>query len=58
MASGIRVAADSLERFASSLFQAAGVPLEEADLVSASLVGSNLRGHDSHGVVRIPRYLP
>ena len=58
MGSGIRVAADSLLRFASGLFQAAGVPLDEADLVSTSLVGSNLRGHDSHGVVRIPGYLP
>ena len=58
MGSGIRVAADSLVRFASGLFQAAGVPLDEADLVSTSLVGSNLRGHDSHGVVRIPGYLP
>jgi len=58
MVSGICVDAELLTRFASSLFQAAGVPGDEADLVSASLVGSNLRGHDSHGVVRIPRYLP
>ena len=58
MRSGIRVTADSLEQFASSLFQAAGVPADESDLVSASLVGSNLRGHDSHGVVQIPHYLP
>jgi len=57
MASGIRVDAELLTRFASSLFQAAGVPRDEADLVSTSLVGSNLRGHDSHGVVRIPGYL-
>jgi len=58
MASDICVDAELLTQFASSLFQAAGVPRDEADLVSASLVGSNLRGHDSHGVVRIPRYLP
>ena len=56
--SGVCVDAELLTRFASSLFQAAGVPEDEADLVSTSLVGSNLRGHDSHGVVRIPRYLP
>lgn len=56
--SGVCVDAELLTRFASSLFQAAGVPDDEADLVSTSLVGSNLRGHDSHGVVRIPRYLP
>ena len=58
MGSGIRVDSESLTRFATSLFQAAGVPEDEAELVSKSLVGSNLRGHDSHGVVRIPRYLP
>ena len=58
MDSGIRVDSESLTRFAMSLFEAAGVPEDEAELVSISLVGSNLRGHDSHGVVRIPRYLP
>jgi len=58
MEPGIRVDSESLTRFATSLFLAAGVPVEEAELVSISLVGSNLRGHDSHGVVRIPRYLP
>jgi uncharacterized oxidoreductase len=58
MDSGIRVDSESLTRFAMSLFGAAGVPEDEAELVSISLVGSNLRGHDSHGVVRIPGYLP
>ena len=58
MDSGIRVDSESLTQFAISLFGAAGVPEDEAELVSISLVGSNLRGHDSHGVVRIPRYLP
>ncbi|MBQ17823.1 MAG: dehydrogenase [Planctomycetaceae bacterium] len=54
----LQIPADQLIRFGSSIFQAAGVPVEEADIVATSLVGSNLRGHDSHGVVRIPRYLP
>ena len=43
--------------FASALFQAAGVNEEEAEVVSRSLVNSNLRGHDSHGVVRVTEYL-
>jgi uncharacterized oxidoreductase len=30
---------------------------EEALVVARSLVESNLRGHDSHGVIRIPQYL-
>lgn len=46
-----------LTRFASSLFRAAGVSPAEADLVALSLVQSNLRGHDSHGVMRIPFYI-
>ena len=58
MVSGVLVESGLLTRFASALFQSSGVPLDESDLVSSSLVGANLRGHDSHGVVRIPRYLP
>lgn len=39
------------------MFEAAGVPGDEAALVAGNLVGANLRGHDSHGVMRIPQYL-
>lgn len=46
-----------LTRFSSALFCAAGVAPAEADLVAHSLVQSNLRGHDSHGVMRIPFYI-
>jgi uncharacterized oxidoreductase len=52
-----RVAAEELNRFASRLLEAAGVPSDEAAVVAANLVGANLRGHDSHGVLRIPQYL-
>ena len=30
---------------------------EEADRIGRSLVGANLTGHDSHGVIRVPRYV-
>jgi LDH2 family malate/lactate/ureidoglycolate dehydrogenase len=50
-------AADRLIRIGSDLFAAAGTPRDVADLVATSLVDSNLAGHDSHGVVRIPQYL-
>jgi uncharacterized oxidoreductase len=46
-----------LTRFATELFEAAGVPGDEASIVATSLVGANLRGHDSHGVMRIPQYI-
>jgi uncharacterized oxidoreductase len=41
----------------SAIFQAAGAPADIADLVARSLVGSNLAGHDSHGVIQIPGYV-
>ncbi len=39
------------------IFLAAGVPPEVAHTVGQSLVESNLAGHDSHGVIRVPQYL-
>jgi len=36
---------------------AAGADEEEARSVAESLVGANLRGHDSHGVMRLPSYV-
>ncbi len=47
----------ALTEFAIDLLAAGGVGREEAALVGRSLVGANLRGHDSHGVMRIPYYL-
>lgn len=46
-----------LIRFAAALFRASGVPDADSELVAVSLVESNLRGHDSHGVMRIPFYI-
>ncbi len=51
------LAASVLTEFAQQLFIAAGVPHEEASRVALSLVDSNLVGHDSHGVIRIPQYI-
>ena len=46
-----------LQRFASALFAAAGVAPPMADEWAKSLVWANLRGVDSHGVLRIPGYI-
>lgn len=43
--------------FTSSLFVAAGVTRDMAHEWAGILVWANLRGVDSHGVIRIPRYL-
>lgn len=48
---------EALLEFSSSLLSAGGADEHEAQVVAHSLVESNLRGHDSHGVMRIPFYL-
>ena len=51
------ISPDSLNDFASAMFQAAGVGEHEAEICARSLVGANLRGYDSHGVMRMPFYV-
>jgi uncharacterized oxidoreductase len=46
-----------LTEFATGLLSAGGLDAEEAALVGRSLVGANLLGYDSHGMMRIPFYL-
>lgn len=46
-----------LTEFATQLLAEGGVGGDEARKVAESLVDANLRGHDSHGVMRIPSYL-
>ena len=43
--------------FARNLLSAGGATPSEADIVADSLVQANLRGHDSHGAMRIPFYV-
>jgi len=49
--------ATTLTEFTRQLLVAGGVGGEESQLVAVSLVEANLRGHDSHGVMRVPFYL-
>jgi len=51
------VAPDALTRFTRALFERAGVPENDAAKVAEVLVWANLRGVDSHGVLRVPGYL-
>ena len=46
-----------LQQVAQAIFQGAGSPEGEAHLVSSMLMKSSLTGHDSHGIIRIPRYM-
>jgi LDH2 family malate/lactate/ureidoglycolate dehydrogenase len=54
---GASVMPDALERFATSVFARAGLPQADAAVVAEVLVWANLRGVDTHGVTRIPRYV-
>jgi len=51
------LSADELTALCRRIFVAAGTPPEVAHRVAESLVESNLVGHDSHGVIRVPQYL-
>lgn len=48
---------DALQKFAEGLLAAGGASSAEASRVAKSLVDANLRGYDSHGVMRIPYYV-
>ena len=52
-----RVAADALRGFVAAIFRAVGCDEAEAGRIATSLVAANLTGHDSHGVIRVPRYV-
>ena len=45
-----------LERTSTRIFEKLGAPPGDAAWISRLLVLANLRGHDSHGVIRIPQY--
>ena len=46
-----------LNRFTTQIFERAGMPREHAEIEADVLVWANLRGVDSHGVLRIPWYV-
>ena len=52
-----KIKAERLEEIGRALFVAAGTPEEEAALVMRHIVGANLVGHDSHGIIQIPTYI-
>lgn len=53
----MNVRANDLEMFSREIFKRAGLSEEHAQTQANILVWANLRGVDSHGVLRIPRYL-
>lgn len=51
------VPAKTLTDFITAIYRHAGVHDEEAARIAHYLVSANLTGHDSHGVIRTPRYV-
>src|SRR5689334_2899133 len=51
------VAAARLTELVAAIMQAAGSSVEESRTIARRLVDSNLVGHDSHGVIRVSKYL-
>jgi uncharacterized oxidoreductase len=51
------LAAPKLTQLVAAIMHAAGCGEGEAATIARRLVDSNLVGHDSHGVLRVPRYL-
>jgi len=49
--------AKELREFVARIFVKAGCSESESELVGRLLVEANLAGHDSHGVIRVPRYV-
>lgn len=51
------VSANAMMALITEIFMLAGCEPPEAERISTRLTGANLRGHDSHGVIRTPRYV-
>ncbi len=53
----IRIGKAELSAFVGAIFEAVGLSKEHAGEWAKMLVWANLRGTDSHGIIRIPRYI-
>jgi uncharacterized oxidoreductase len=51
------ISVDTLQGFIAEIFVAAGCSADEAGRIGLHLISANLTGHDSHGVIRVPRYV-
>ncbi len=48
---------EALKQLVGKIFAAAGSHAHEAERIAHYLVEANLTGHDSHGVIQVPRYV-
>ncbi|WP_420392958.1 Ldh family oxidoreductase [Acuticoccus sp.] len=52
-----RIDPNALEAFVADMLRRTGVPAEDAAIAAASLVGADVRGMNSHGMIRLPVYV-
>jgi LDH2 family malate/lactate/ureidoglycolate dehydrogenase len=52
-----RVPASAVAAFVKRAFEAAGIPAGDAEILAGLMVEADLRGSDTHGVIRLPLYL-
>ena len=53
----VRISAREAQDFCAECFEKYGVPRGDAENIADNLVMANLRGVDSHGIIRIPFYI-
>jgi LDH2 family malate/lactate/ureidoglycolate dehydrogenase len=53
----VRVPANRLAAFIAHAFIAAGLPAADAEILAGLMVEADLRGSDTHGVIRLPLYV-
>ncbi len=51
------VSVDPLQRLIGDIFRAEGCSAEESGRIASGLMSASLTGHESHGVLRTPRYV-
>ena len=49
--------AEDLTAICLNVFQKWNIPTAEAEIVTRSMVDANRVGHDSHGVIHLPKYV-
>ena len=49
--------AEELTVICRNVFQKLSIPASEAEIVTRSMVDANRVGHDSHGVIHLPKYV-
>jgi len=52
-----RISADKLKAFIARAFVAAGLPANDSDTLARLITEADLRGSDTHGVIRMPLYV-